>query len=246
MTEWRRYDLHMHTRHSLDSLMRPRRIIELARRRGLSGIAITDHDSIAGALEARRITPPDLLVVVGEEISTDAGDIVGLFLTEEIRTRDPLEAIRRIRAQGGLAFLPHPLRGHRHATVEVIDAVQAWEALNSRAGWCAPADSGMLASLERKPRLGCSDAHLYSEIGRAFTEVPGPATEANLRARLLGGETRVGGRVGPQLNFYLSQCVKLAKTRDPAMIARALRRLRRAIVMRARRQTSEDLRRPPG
>lgn len=244
MTDWRRYDFHIHSRHSFDSLMRPARILELAMMRGLSGVAVTDHDSIKGGLEAREFAPDGMLVIVGEEIATDAGDIVGLFLTEEIRCRDPLEAIRQIHRQGGIAFLPHPGHGHRRITPAVIEAVQGWEELNSRAGWFGLDDTSVFAPLASRPRLGCSDAHLYSEIGRAFTEIPGPATEANVRARLLAGDTRPGGTVGSGAAFYVSQSIKLAKTRDAGMLLRGVRRLCRRALAGVSRQTSAAPRHP--
>lgn len=242
---WPRYDFHMHTRHSHDSMMRPRKLVEVALARGLAGIAVTDHDTIAGGLEARREAPPGFLVIVGEEISTEAGDIVGLFLEEEIRTRDPLVALAQIREQGGLAFLPHPLHGHKRITADVLRAVDAYETLNSRAGWFDPSCAHLWEPLKGKTVLGCSDAHLYHEVGRASTSMPGPATTANVRECLLAGRTRPHGTVGHRGNFYFSQFIRLVKTRDTGMLVRAARRLIRRPAP-VRRQTTPDPPHRPG
>jgi hypothetical protein len=91
-------DLHNHTRWSFDCSMDPARVIRVAKARGLDAIAITDHGEIGGALEARKAAGGDLLVIIGEEIDTDGGDILGLFLRERIEATDPLEAIEAIHA----------------------------------------------------------------------------------------------------------------------------------------------------
>ena len=229
-----RYDFHIHSRRSYDCVMRPRGIVRAARGRGLSGIAVTDHGTIGGGADVREIAPADLLVIVGAEIYTAAGDIVCLFLTDEIRGHDPLDVIAQTHAQGGVAFLPHPLRSHpRPIPAGVLEACDAFEALNSRAGWFAPQlhapDGVNWAPLVTKPGLGSSDAHFYSEIGRAYTSIPGPVTEQNLRSALVHGPTTPGGHQGPSRNFYLSQLVRMVKTRDPHMALRFTQRVWRRL-----------------
>lgn len=225
-----RYDLHIHSRHSFDCLMRPEKIVGVARSRGLSGIAVTDHGTIAGGLEAKATAPDDFLVIVGAEIHTDGvGDIVGLFLKGEIKARDPLEVIADIHGQGGIAFLPHPLRSHRYLPRTVLNALDGYEVLNSRAGIFDPRlsskESFSWQCLEGKARIGASDAHLYSEVGLAYTILSGPATSKNVRAQLLAAASTEGGARGPASNFYKSQLIRLLKTRDLGMITRFGRRL---------------------
>lgn len=226
-----RYDFHMHTRRSVDSLLSPRAIIRRARQRGLRGIAVTDHDTIRGGLDVAAIAPPDLLVIVGAEIATEVGDIVGLFLTREIVAREPLAVLDEIEAQGGIAFLPHPHRGHQGITTAVLSRVTAFEALNGRAGSFEPTgtsrDGVPWSPLEAKGRLGCSDAHLGWEIGRAFTELEGEPTIEGVRAALLAGRTKPGGVAAPGATFYASQLIRLGKTGDIGMLWRfATKRLR--------------------
>jgi hypothetical protein len=191
----------------------------------LAGIAVTDHESLAGSLAARDAAPSTLLVIAGMEIYTEVGDIVCLFLREEIASRDALTVIAEVHRQGGVAFLPHPLRSHPEPLPDaVLDAVDAYEALNSRAGFFdvarAPNSATNWSRLAGKAVLGNSDAHFASEIGRAHTLIEGPATAENIRQQILTRKTASGGMQGPALNFYGSQIVKMFKTRDAMMLLR--------------------------
>jgi len=103
----------MHTVYSRDGAIKPADAIRIAKKRGLDGIAVTDHDTIRGGLEALKLRPEDLDVIVGAEIKTDRGDVIGLFLNEEIRERDHIEVIEAIRRQGGVAVVPHPFDSMR-------------------------------------------------------------------------------------------------------------------------------------
>jgi hypothetical protein len=224
------FDLHMHSCSSNDSWSRPKDIIDSARRRGLAGIAVTDHDTITGGLATRALAGPELLVIVGAELATDVGDIVGLFLTKEIRSRDPLEVIHDIHAQDGVAFLPHPLRGHPPIPRAVLEAVDGYEALNARSGWFAPDGVAGLSEwrhLIGKAALGGSDAHLLSEIGNAHTRLPGAATAMNVAHQIRTAQTRAFGHQSSELNFYRSQLIKLLKTRDVGMVRRLSKRIAR-------------------
>ena len=229
------YDLHLHSRRSYDGVMSPRRIVAMARRRGLRGIAVTDHGTIAGGLEARAVAPADLLVIVGSEVYTTVGDIIGLFLTGEIRGRDPLDVIAQIHEQGGVAILPHPLHGHRALTEAVLRAVDGYEVLNARAGRFdlhgAPHDVPWRA-LAGKATLAASDAHLPWELGRAWTIIGGEPSESNVAAQLRAGRAEPGGGRSHPANFYASQAVKLLKTRDVGMLARLARRAARRMTRR--------------
>ena len=81
-------------------------------KKGLDGIAVTDHNSIKGAVEVVKQAPSEVYIIVGAEIKTTIGEILGLFLNEEISSSNPLEVIDEIRDQGGLIILPHPFRTH--------------------------------------------------------------------------------------------------------------------------------------
>jgi len=134
-------------------------------------VAITDHDEIDSALELSKLFP----TVVGEEISCDEGDIIGLFLTERIGRGPVLEVMDRIRAQGGLVMVPHPFDSLRKEAlmneelcakgdlIEIFNSRVTKARDNARAAEFAEA-RGML------PVVG-SDAHTAAEIGRSWIEV---------------------------------------------------------------------------
>ncbi|HEX5506865.1 MAG TPA: PHP domain-containing protein, partial [Thermomicrobiales bacterium] len=102
-------DLHMHTHHSRDCTIPTAEVIRLCRRRGLDGIAVTDHNTLAGGLEAVALAPAGFTVIPGEEVKSSEGEIIGLFLREEIPAGlSPEETAARIRAQDGIVVVPHP------------------------------------------------------------------------------------------------------------------------------------------
>lgn len=180
-------DLHTHSRHSHDSLTSPGTIVRLAKRRGLSGVAVTDHNTIEGALEARGSNnDPGFEVIIGSEVSTDAGDIIGLYLSEEIRSREALAVIDEIHDLGGLAVLPHPFRS-KPPREDVVRKVDAIEAFNSREGSQSNSNARDLASRLGKPMVCGSDAHFGFEIGSCRLRVEG----ANSREGIVSGRTAV-------------------------------------------------------
>ena len=87
------FDFHVHSHYSRDANMVPDRLIRVALKQGLRGIAITDHNTIAGGVQARKTCGRPFVVVVGAEIRTDACEIIGLFLTDEISSTDHLTVI---------------------------------------------------------------------------------------------------------------------------------------------------------
>src|SRR6478672_10814262 len=109
-------DLHCHTRASFDCLSKPADVVRLAAARGLTHIAITDHDRIDGALRAREAAPEGLTVIVGEEVKTSDGDMICLFLERAVPPgRTALRTIAEVRAQGGLVGIPHPFDRFRNS-----------------------------------------------------------------------------------------------------------------------------------
>ena len=103
-----KYDLHTHTKYSSDGILEPEKIVEIARRKGLSGIAITDHNTIKGSLKAKKYETDDFQVICGSEISTERGEVIGLFLSDEIQSESFLDVVDEIKEQDGVVVLPHP------------------------------------------------------------------------------------------------------------------------------------------
>jgi predicted metal-dependent phosphoesterase TrpH/glycosyltransferase involved in cell wall biosynthesis len=134
-------DLHMHTDHSPDCATPVEVLLETARDRGLGAIAITDHNEVSGALEAREIAAKGdgLKVIVAEEVKTaEQGEVIGLFLEEKIpRGMTMAETIAEIRRQGGLVYVPHPfdrlhsVPDYEHLT-DMVDEIDILEVFNPR------------------------------------------------------------------------------------------------------------------
>lgn len=129
--------LHVHTNYSYDSNMSPREAVEEARRAGVDCLGITDHDDLRGALEVCNCR--GVRVIVGAEISTADGHLIGLFLEEPVPPDlSARETAERIRAQGGLVLIPHPfcwlahdhLGKHAAQLAPLIDAVEVHNAQN--------------------------------------------------------------------------------------------------------------------
>ncbi len=186
-------DLHCHTSASFDSLAAPEAVVRAAADRGLTHLAITDHDRIDGALRARDAAPAGLTVIVGEEIKTADGDLIALFLDRAVPPGlPPPEAIAAVRAQGGLVGIPHPFDRYRGSMLndprlEAIASLVDWvEAHNARVvggvGNERAADFAREAGL---PGIAVSDAHSVIEVGVAYTVVEGdPSTPDGLLAAL--------------------------------------------------------------
>lgn len=199
-------DLHCHTSASFDSLASPRAVVAAAARRGLTHLAITDHDRIDGALEARDRAPSGLTVLVGEEIRTRDGDLIAVFLSRAIPPGlSAAETIAAIREQGGLVGIPHPFdrfrgslsKGESPGTIEAlartVDWVEAWNArLMIGDGNARAAELAVAAGV---PGVAVSDAHTTIEVGVACSVLQGdPSTPGGLRAALAAGPSLVTGR----------------------------------------------------
>lgn len=159
------FDCHIHSNYSHDSLMRPGRILKRAKKAGLTGVAITDHDTIRGSLEARKLEKGiGVTVIPGAEILTDSGDIIGLLVNEEIRSRRWDDVIDEIREQGGVSVLPHPYRSHPNVfeLAKTVDLIEVW---NARSTVEQNERALQLAGRLQKPGMYGSDAHTYAEIG---------------------------------------------------------------------------------
>ena len=162
-------DLHIHSIYSIDSLLRPDRIIRAAKRKGLDGIAITDHNTMkGGALAAKLTQKGDFTAIIGAEMRVQEGEILGLFLNEELNGKTALEIIDDIHGQGGVAVLPHPFRGQQ-LDEEICRRVDVLEVFNSRSSIEQNLASLTLARRINKPGIAGSDAHFCSEIGNART-----------------------------------------------------------------------------
>jgi hypothetical protein len=208
-------ELHCHTWRSKDCLLAPGRLLQICRRRGIDRVAVTDHNTIAGALEASALD--NRRVIVGEEIMTTEGELLAYFLREEIPPGlPPLEVIRRLREQGAVISVSHPFDRLRaggwseEALREIVPLVDALEVFNARTWSGEPnrraqalaADAGLLGTAG-------SDAHAGIEVGRTTVDLPDFSDAASFRSALASAEIRA--RRSSPLVHLLSRYASLRK-----------------------------------
>ena len=178
-------DLHCHTSASFDSLASPRSVVRAAASRGLTHLAVTDHDRIDGAMRARDAAPDELTVIVGEEVKTADGDLIAVFIEDLVPPGlSASETIAAIREQGGLVGVPHPfdrLRGYGRKSgadlAEIAGAVDWIEAYNARViGGSANERAALFAREHGLPGICASDSHTVMEVGISYNAVSGDLT----------------------------------------------------------------------
>lgn len=191
---WVRVDLHSHTMWSGDSTTTPDEVAEAVTEAGIDVLCITDHNAIRGATEL--VSQMPCRVIVGEELRTHAGEIIGLFLTERISVgTPPAEAARAIRGQGGIVYIPHPFDPMRRNMAEpalyelahagLIDAI---EVLNAKTSLRSLNERALAFAAEFDLAAGAgSDAHVPLALGSAYVEMPDFDGPADFLAKLREG-----------------------------------------------------------
>ncbi len=171
-------DMHMHSERSPDSRLRPAVQARRIREVGLDVACATDHNTIEGGLRLRELAD-GFRVIVGEEILSRDGEIVGLFLERAVpRGLSAEETIDRIRDQGGVVVVPHPFSRNRMnhirrpALERIAARVDAIEVFNAREAFTSDnLRAGAFAAEHGIARAVGSDAHRASEIGAAWLEM---------------------------------------------------------------------------
>lgn len=208
-------ELHCHTVCSHDSSNRLPQLIETARQRGINRLAITDHNKIGCALKAKEMDPE--LIVVGEEILTQSGELLAYFLKEEIPARLPaMQVIERLKAQGAFIAVPHPFDIRRHGwgsekLLKILPYVDSLEVFNAR---CLrkSLNSQCLHFAQQHHTLmqAGSDAHSLVELGLATVELPEFNNAEELREALKAGRIS-GSLLSPWDHFKASTQIALGK-----------------------------------
>lgn len=185
-----RVEFHCHTCYSEDALTTASQLLATCARKGIDRVVITDHNTIAGALQVQQLDPER--VIVGEEILTTQGELLAAFVQEEVPAGlTPLEAIARLRDQGAFISVSHPFDVFRkgHWRLEHLEAiaplVDALEVFNSR---CVRSTFNIQAQrfAQAWGLLGTvgSDAHIPYEVGRATLLLPHFSNSESLKASL--------------------------------------------------------------
>ena len=177
MTDRIRAEFHCHTVYSHDSSNRIPQLLAAAHELGISRLAITDHNTIRGALIAKEIDPQ--LVIVGEEILTEQGELLAYYVKEEIpKGLSAKETIARLKDQGAFIAIPHVFDLRRHGwhmpdLLEILPFVDALEVFNAR---CLAGGINRrareFAEENNKPMIAGSDAHSLVELGLGSVHLP--------------------------------------------------------------------------
>ncbi len=194
-------DMHTHSEYSPDSRTPLATQAAALVAAGIDVVCATDHNTIEGALRLRDISPDKLRVIVGEEISSRDGEIIGLFLEKQVPRDLPAEdTIARIHDQGGIVSVPHPFSRNRlyhlrHDALErVWSQIDCIEIFNAREAFAA--DNRRAEAFAKEHELAGaagSDAHRASEIGHAWIEVDEFTGRDDFIASIRGGD--VHGRL---------------------------------------------------
>ncbi len=222
-----RADFHCHTRYSHDCFASVAEVMETAKRRELTHLAITDHNAIEGALRARD-QARGLEIIIGCEISLAGGaHLIGLFLERLPSAETMPEIMADIHAQGGLVYVPHPFHP-RAGLLGLAASLDGADALEVCSGYEPPANNERAAQFARQQgmaMLAGSDAHYGVDVGRACVEFPD--VNGTLTLEIL--------RRAPRRLYAPSQDLAGLHARDAAVRAHTLPRVRRLVPSSVRR-----------
>ena len=214
-------DLHVHTNYSKDAFSTISELIKQAKRIGLDGFAITDHNTVAGLKEAEQLASKEnFLIIPGIEISSRDGDIIALGIKQQIpRNLSAEKTIEQIHRLGGLAIAAHPFGKlyHRNSIGSAIEQLpfDAIESINSR---CYI--SNMLTLKINKPKVAGSDAHILDELGRAYTLVDAEPNIKSILQAIKSGKTKPFGK-----SIRTAHVLKYAFMRGPSLVSEKLKEI---------------------
>ena len=210
-----KYDLHIHTHYSRCSNLMPQTILKLAKKNKLDGIAITDHHEVKGALEVKKLNKDNNFeVIVGEEITTNCGDVLVYYLIEKIDEINFFSVVREAKKQDALVILPHPFRttlisNHKFTLPleKVKDKIDAIECFNART---LPGDNekaNKAAEMLGIAKTAGSDSHFFFEIGTAFSIFDGDLRTAIKNKKVEVDGTIMLGAFGGALSYLRKRVI---------------------------------------
>jgi predicted metal-dependent phosphoesterase TrpH len=183
-----RVDLHLHSQYSHDGRSSLQDLVARARECHLDRIALTDHNTIEGALHLVQVEPE--LAIAGEEIKTVEGEVIGLFMTSRVAPfLAPEEAMDLIHEMGGLTYIPHPVDRHRanFRPDRIVALAARIDIIESYNPWCDAAANRAAARLAEelgKPQATGSDSHSAAELGRSWMEMDEYSSPAEFLEKL--------------------------------------------------------------
>jgi len=207
---------HIHTHFSYDSYLSIVEILKRAKKERIDLLIISDHDTIAGSVMANKINDTGIIIPIAAEYLTDAGDIIAMFIKDEIKSRRWEDFICEVHEQGGMTLLVHPYKAHI-LTENLVKSCDMIETYNAR---LLPSDNRKAYNLARRfgrPTLSGIDAHFECELFKTIVELDfdGEMTEDNLKNALVNSPRKILISKGSSIVYVpLSGLVKIAKTGD--------------------------------
>ncbi|MBI2651331.1 PHP domain-containing protein [Candidatus Woesearchaeota archaeon] len=191
-----KYDLHTHTSYSKCSNMKPYILLKTAKKRGLNGIAVTDHNTIDGALAVKKLNnDKNFEVIIGEEVTTTRGDVLAYYLQKPVNSIDFFKMVEEVRKQNGLIVIPHPFRTsinpmHKFKLPleHIKGKIDAVECFNARTFLWDNKKANEASNKLGIAKTAGSDAHFKFEVASAFT-----LFEGDLRKALKNRKTKIFG-----------------------------------------------------
>ena len=211
MKEKHFFDLQVHSEYSWDCSTKIKDIINYSKKKGMSGVSITDHETSKGGLSGYKITKNDdeFTVIPSIEIATQFGDVIAMFTKEELNTKDFFELKDMAKDEDMLLMLPHPGRGLLNAK-KIADEVDCIEVINGHSRLTQNLFAYFLRDEFQKTAVAGSDAHKLEEIGNCTTSFQG-IDEESIRKDIKNGDTKVSGLLKTAINIPKSFHKKFLK-----------------------------------
>lgn len=217
----RRVLFHVHTYNSFDSWMQPEAIVSFARDNRIDLVIVSDHNDVRGSELCAALAEDDCPAFpLAAEYKSAQGDMIAMFLTRPIATRDPFGIIEEAHAQGGLVALPHPFK-FSHFEDRVFEQADIIESFNARTSDKRNARAVEIAERLHKPTVAGVDAHLQRELGLVINEYDAPPDWDWRRVLLEAPHTAVLEKTTLR-NIYASVMINAIKRRRPKRLAKSI------------------------
>jgi len=218
-------DLHCHSYYSKDGISSPEKLLKTALKKGLDGIALTDHDTTQGWEKVIKFARElNAVLILGQEIKTKkngkiVGDILGLFLKKEVKNREPLGVIKEIKKQGGIVVIPHPFHfpeNFKDDLKKYIDLIDGIEVFNARLPFSFQDKKAF--EFAKKYNLSItagSDAHFHKAIGDAYTIVENAKNLEDFKKAFFERKTKIEGKKSSPLYWVFPTLAKIGFKKTP-------------------------------